>query len=458
MTITITHPNHGGICTIRGELPQEVVDVLEGDLSYFMQGYERTNKYLDGEWDGKVNLFRRLGKITATFPIGYLDQVCNTLGDFGIEYEINSYLETYTFNKYVWSPELKLYDYQEKILMKFISNGYRGTICLPTGGGKTMVALRAIALLGHDTVIFVHRKELLHQWVAEIKRVLGIDAAIYGGGVDTRSSRSPITVCMIQTAEKDREYISAPFIIVDECHTVASDTAYKVAMRCDAGVRMGLSATPTREDGSEKKIFGACGSLITQVTVNDLVDAGFLATPNFRLYTPEPVSMTKWASFSEAYRMGIVANDNRNELVVKAAITMLGEDRQVYIHISRIGHGKKLTSMIPGAVFCSGTTKDRSEIIERFKNGEINCLVSTLLKEGVDIPGINGLIYAAGGKSEVALIQTLGRCLRVKKDGGNAVVVDLLDSGNRHLRSHAEDRLDTLSKTYGKLFKPEVMA
>jgi superfamily II DNA or RNA helicase len=321
-----------------------------------------------------------------------------------------------------------------------------------------MVALRAIALLGHDVVIFVHRKELLRQWVAEIKRVLGVDAAIYGGGVDTRSSGSPITVCMIQTAEKDREYIPAPFIIIDECHTVASDTAYKVAMRCNAAMRMGLSATPTREDGSEKKIFGACGALISQVTVNDLVDAGFLATPTFRLYRPEPVSMTKWASFSEAYRMGIVANENRNELVVRAAITMLGEDRQVYVHVSRIGHGRRIASMIPDSVFCSGTTKNRTEIIEQFKNGEIKCLISTLLKEGVDIPGINGLIYAAGGKSEVALIQTLGRSLRKKKDGGNAVIVDLLDSGNRHLKSHSEDRLDTLSRTYGKLFKVEIMS
>jgi superfamily II DNA or RNA helicase len=161
------------------------------------------------------------------------------------------------------------------------------------------------------------------------------------------------------------------------------------------------------------KIFASVGELTASVSVPDLVDAGYLAKPRFQFLKPAPVSIKKNAPWARVYKEGIVANPYRNAAIVEKAFELLNDGRQVYIHVIQIAHGKYLANQIPGSVFVSGSSKDRREQIARFKNGELRCMISTLLKEGVNIPGIDALIYAAGYKSGVMTIQTIGRCLRV---------------------------------------------
>ena len=102
-----------------------------------------------------------------------------------------------------------------------------------------------------------------------------------------------------------------------------------------------------------------------------------------------------------------------------------------------------------------GTSSDRKQIIEDYRNGKIKCLISTLLKEGVSIPSIDVLIYAAGGKSKISTIQTIGRALRIKEDGRDAIVIDVYDAVEAYLMEHSRERIKTYDKFYGKLFKPK---
>lgn len=324
---------------------------------------------------------------------------------------------------------------------------------------NTRCALYWAKLLNKPFIVLVHRVELLRQWKEEIERYFGYSPSIIGAGED-KEGDSLATVAMIQTLsariKKDKDWkIDTGLLVIDECHTCPAKTFYDVSMHIDAQYRLGLSATPTRTDGAELKIFASCGKVAAVVSVEDLVSDGYLTLPVFRMEQLPPVRIPYSASWATVYKSGIVLNMDRNEKIRDIAEEYLKAGRQVYIHVNQIDHGKCLTGMIAMAVFVCGSTKKdvREEIIKKFKEGEIRCLVSTLLKEGVSIDGISCLVYASGGKSEVSLIQTIGRALRIDPLFGDAVIVDFLDRGHRILENHVQDRISAYRENYGELFQ-----
>ena len=253
----------------------------------------------------------------------------------------------------------------------------------------------------------------------------------------------------------DNHSYTANGVVVHNCHTIPSKTAYSVCMKIKADYRLGLSATPTRSDGAEMKIFACCGTIAASISVEQLVEGGYLAAPVFRMENLSPVRLKYNESWHNVYKQGIVLNFERNERISQIAEEYLLKGRQVYIHVNQIDHGKCLTGMIEGAVFVCGSTKksERADIIDRFKSGDIRCLVSTLLKEGVSIDGITCLIFACGGKSEVNLIQVVGRSLRVDPVFGDAIIVDFIERGHRILENHVQERINAYRETYGILFQ-----
>jgi len=120
----------------------------------------------------------------------------------------------------------------------------QGYIVAPTGSGKTVMGLSVIAAKRQRALVLVHTKGLLDQWVEAIKKFLGVDAGIIGGGKD---SRGLVTVAMIQTlASKKRQNDSIDsfgLVLLDECHHAPASTYTSVLDRCSAWHRYGLSAT-----------------------------------------------------------------------------------------------------------------------------------------------------------------------------------------------------------------------
>lgn len=318
---------------------------------------------------------------------------------------------------------------------------------------NTSCALFYARYIGLPFMVLVHRVELLRQWRDEIKEKLGIDATLIGAGED-RAGDGRATIAMVQTLAKRDEKYDTGLLIADELHVMAAKTFYPVAMKINAKYRLGLSATPTRADGAELKIFACCGCIASVVSVEDLVKDGYLAVPEFYMVNLPTCRVPYSSTWQTVYKQGIVLNMDRNERISEIARGYLKDGRCVYIHVNRVDHGKILEGMIDESVFVHGATKkdEREQIISDFKDGKIRCLISTLLKEGVSIDGISCLIYASGGKSEVALIQTIGRSLRVDPVFGDAIVVDFRDAGHRMLENHVQERIMAYRKTYGELY------
>jgi len=107
--------------------------------------------------------------------------------------------------------------YQEDSLDKWRRAGMRGVIVIPTGGGKTVIALRAIYELRESTLILVPTIDLMNQWARNVKEVLGITPGMLGGGIQ---NVLPVTVATYDSALTRITHIGNRFslLIADECH------------------------------------------------------------------------------------------------------------------------------------------------------------------------------------------------------------------------------------------------
>ncbi|AAL80250.1 ATP-dependent helicase [Pyrococcus furiosus DSM 3638] len=430
------------------------VKIEKADPKVYFQIYDLLSYRKDyGRWNKAESLY---DPYTNTFPVGLLPRVKKFLNSKGYRVRIKDErkIEGEKLNS-TWNEKYKLRKYQMKAVKKALKEKM-GVLALPVGSGKTIVGLRIIHELDLSALIIVHTKELLYQWAQKIKEVLGIDPGIIG---DNKWYEGPITVAMIQTLlsrgtdKFERKYA---VVLFDECHrTSAAEKFYEVGVNLPQVYRFGLSATPWRRlRGEEMKIEGVVGPIIYEVKAEDLIREGFLAKPKFEIIEYQSHMPSLADKYKELYEEAIMENEARNKAIIEKAIELVRRGHRVLIDVKRIDHGEMLAKMLKErgikAEFLSSQSPNRWEILEKYKKGEIQVLVSTLLKEGVDIPEISAIILAGGGKSDIMTIQTIGRALRPKK-GGEAVIVDIKDD-DPLLFTHFLERQKALKQYYGRYY------
>lgn len=444
----ITVQIRGNRAEIMTRLDRIVSDQISARLRFRPRRYEYTRAFKSGSWDGWIKLYRSWDQ---TFPVGLTDMVRGILEELGYRAVIEDFRLEGGKIGLEWSG-YKLRDYQREVLDRALEKG-DGFISMPTGSGKTLVALKLIHELGKRAVVLVHRKELLYQWRDEFIKSLGVEPGLVGDGhYDERD----FTISMMQTANVKPLQRKYDILIADECHHIPADTFQLVADTIDARYRFGLSATPWREDGKEMMIWAQTGTLIARMSLERMVTNGYLAKPKFVILKHYGYFSTR--TYQSEYKL-MIRCPQRNEAIINYVEQMHGKGYKIYVDVKRINHGKDLTKMLKErgvkAIFISGrsTSKKRQEVLSTFEaDGFV--LVSTLIKEGVDLPAMNMIVLAGGGKSRTMTIQTIGRALRPKKGENEAYIVDL-DDGGRFMHKHSSQRQETMESYYGVLYKPE---
>ncbi|WP_297476258.1 DEAD/DEAH box helicase [Thermococcus sp.] len=435
-----------------------LVRIEKADPQLYFKIYELLSYRRDfGKWDKPESLYDPYEK---TFPVGLVPRVKKFLNSKGYRVRVKDERRVRGVKlNLTWNEAYSLRKYQERAVRKALKEKM-GVLALPVGSGKTVVGLRIIHEIDLSALIVVHTKELLYQWADKVREVLGIEPGIVG---DNRWEEGAVTVAMIQTllsrgADKlQNEYAVLMF---DECHrTSAAEKFYQLGLSLPQVYRFGLSATPWRRvRGEEIKIEAVVGPTIFEVRAEDLIKEKFLAKPRFEVITYESSMPSFSERYKELYEDLVMNNDERNLAVVEKAVELAKKGHRVLIDVKRIEHGKILKKMLEErgikAEFLSSKSQNRWEILEAFKNGEIPVLISTLLKEGVDMPEISAIILAGGGKSDIMTIQTIGRALRPKK-GMKAVIVDVQDD-DPLLFTHFIERQKALKQYYGKYYDREM--
>lgn len=435
-----------------------LVYVEKADPQVYFRIYELLTYRKDfGKWEKPESLYDPYEK---TFPVGVLPRVKKFLNSKGYRIRVKDEREVggVKLNS-TWNEGYIMRRYQQRAVKKALKEKM-GVLSLPVGSGKTVVGLRIIHELDLSALIVVHTKELLYQWADKVHEILGVEPGIVG---DNKWEEKAVTIAMIQTLLSrgaDKLQNNYAIVMFDECHrTSAAEKFYKLGLSLPQVYRFGLSATPWRRvKGEEIKIEAVVGPTIFEVRAEDLIKESFLAKPRFEIITYESTVPSFSERYKELYEDMIMNNDERNRAIIKKAVELAKKGHRVLIDVKRIEHGKILKEMLAKkgikAEFLSSKSPDRWEILEGFKEGSIPVLVSTLLKEGIDIPEISAIILAGGGKSDIMTIQTIGRALRPKK-GMKAVIVDVQDD-DPLLFTHFLERQKALKQYYGRYYDREM--
>jgi len=248
-------------------------------------------------------------------------------------------------------------------------------------------------------------------------------------------------------------------VIVDEAHHISKlkGEYAQTLSRIFAPIRLGFTATLPTEEEAKFTLEGLLGPLIGELTMDKAQEIGILAKPKIRIIkSPYIREIDQEKIYEKAYEKGIVSNERRNNLIVETAMEYINQNKSVLIIINRVEHGENLIALaqenydIPRKEFDSvfrfiyGKTESetRKKVKDSLKEKKIKCVICTSIwREGVDLPSLDCVINAGGGKSEIACLQTIGRGLRKTEDKNFVIIVDFFDPHNKYLISHFGERL-----------------
>lgn len=421
------------------------IPLLEERLSTFHPNYWHSTKYKAGEWDGKTHF---MDLKTGKFPTGHLHIVTDFLNEEEMPYQIiderredpvDIDLLKYLCEDMLHGITLRI-DQIEAIGKAILL--CRGVIHMPTGTGKTEVAIGITKILNLPTLFLVNSKSLLHQTQERfIKRLDsdGEEIGIIGDGINAPGTL--VTVATVQSFDHMKERSQQEFsqeirkyrvIIFDECHHASAKTWYTVGTWAhNAYYRFGFSGTPMdRDEIDSMKLMSIMGQTIYKRKTTDAIEDGDLCKIEMEMI--ENKNCVSGDSWGEIYTKGIVRDERRNALISTKAIEHKINGDKVLILVRHIEHGIILSRMLQRYpvhfLYGSHTHAERETVIHWFNDGAGKILIASgIFDEGIDIPEINVLIVASGGKSDVKTIQRIGRGLRKKLDGGSLKAYDFID-------------------------------
>lgn len=243
-------------------------------------------------------------------------------------------------------------------------------------------------------------------------------------------------------------------ILVDEAHHVSkfNGTYGKILQKLISPIRLGFTATIPEKVEAKHALEGLIGPVVGELNIKEAVKRGVIAKPKIRIIkTPFSQQIKDIRKYADAYEKGIVYNENRNRLILKTAADYVKENKSVLILVVRTEHGKALTNLASEYFtkrlrFLYGATDEELRLLSKdlLKNKNLKCLITSVIwKEGVDVPSLDVVINAAGGKSEIATIQAVSRSLTRTKDKEEGRVVDFFDPSHYFFISHFGHRLNT---------------
>ena len=329
----------------------------------------------------------------------------------------------------------ELRDYQEAWVGTFLESR-SGVYVGPPGSGKTVAAIATIAAVGGETLILVPSRELAEQWREELLAHSTVDPAdvgLYHGG---RKEIRPVTIATYQIAGMDRHrslFDSREWglICFDEAHHVTAPV-YSRTAELQSKHRLGLSATPVRETGSEEEIYTLIGPPIG-ADWDALFEAGFVQEPEVEIrYVPwrEELARNEYASADGRERRRLAA-ENPAKVEEVRYLLAAHRDKKALVFIEYLDHGEAISEAI-GAPFISGETPhhERAELFRRFRDegSDLDTLVvSRVGDEGIDLPNAELAVVASGlGGSRRQGSQRAGRTMR---PAGSALVYVLATRG-----------------------------
>lgn len=416
--------------------------------------------------DPRTNQLRALA-------LNYQD-IITYLQNSGIQYEDNVMELIPIKTLRIENINLSLRPYQTKAIENWITAGKKGCMILPTGSGKTIIAIKLIEIINSSTLIVVPTLDLMEQWTKFLyKYFQNIEIGNIGGGIFNITG---ITVSTYDSAYIRSSFIGNKFafVIFDEVHHLASPGYRTIAEQFTSPYRLGLTATYEREDNLHLDFPRLVGGIVYQSSVNELARdkhlASFTVEKRYvKLLPEEEIEYQKNYNqyLSYLHELGIrysqiglqklimISGKNpyaRNALLARNKALDIALNSQSKIEELRkilsenperktiiFTQHNKLVYLISNKFLVPFIThksskQEREDALNGFRDGRYRVLVtSKVLDEGVDVPAAELGIIVSGTGSKREFIQRLGRLLRIKPNSKNAKLIEIISSGTSEI-------------------------
>jgi superfamily II DNA or RNA helicase len=437
---------------------------LEKKLKFFLPYAFHVPAYKLGRWDGCVSFFTMGG---STF-INALPFILPVLEEDRYEIDIEDNRNSYDlqFDKIAedhfvdrkWpkghpaeGEPVILRDYQVDIINKFLENP-QSVQEIATGAGKTLMtaALSNLVEPYGRSIVIVPNKDLVVQTEADYIN-LGLDVGVYFG--DRKDFGKTHTICtwqslnIIEKRFRDGEQdwglddfaAGVVCIMVDEVHQAKAEVLKKLLTGSfrNVPIRWGLTGTIPKADHERLTLEVSLGSVVHQLSANELQDQGVLAQCDVSvLQLQDNVSYGNYQS-----ELTYLTTDPKRLDYLAGIITKMAQSGNTLVLVDRIKAGEGLIERLPeDTVFISGSmkSKDRKDEYDEVSEATNKIIIATygVAAVGINIPRIFNLVLIEPGKSFVRVIQSIGRGIRKAKDKDHVQIWDVTSSAKfskRHL-------------------------
>ena len=476
-TIRVRKLNHA---TLKVECDRGVGAELREFFSFYVPGYKFMPAYRNRMWDGKIRLYNQ---ITGEIFAGLFPQIVSFAE--GREYEVDieeteygnpnegNQINADFMMKFIEALKLpfKIRDYQFDAVCTGIQR--KNAILLsPTGSGKSLIIyvlmrwlLSALDKSRKDILIVVPTTSLVEQMYNDFKSY-GYDVEnkchkIYSG--KDKNTFKRIVISTWQSIHRFPKEWFARFgtVFGDECHGFKSKSLTTIMNKCtEAEYRFGTTGTLDGALTHELVLQGLFGKVYRVTSTRALQDNDTLARLDIRRIVLEYSKEIKKNFGKKTYQEEIefiVTNSKRNNFIKNLTLDLKGNTLVLYNYVEK--HGKPLYNLMKDQVeegrkifFVSGETAatDREAIRAIVEKQKDSITVASLgtFSTGINIRNLHNIVFASPSKSQIRVLQSIGRGLRKTDDGKSTTLYDIIDdiTKKNYGMLHADERL----RIYGR--------
>ena len=440
---------------VEGELSPGALEHLAGLFTYANPDYHKQRRM--GFYVGKMSptiVTHRVEGGAPTFPRGAFRKVREALRSYGHEFDIiDNRVEGRTCSaREIPDTNVTLYPYQEPVVRTLIEK-QNCVMRMPTGSGKSTIALAMASRLKVPTLVIVWSTNLYDQWHTRIVKELGLSpneiGHVRGGNVQLK----PITLAMQQTfnskgvGKNVQKYFG--LVIADELQKFASNTFQSTIDQLPSKYRIGVSADERRRDRKEFLIYDHFGQVAGEIERDVLIDSGHVL--DVEVIVAPTTFRTDWYKEVQEFTLlleRMCVDDERNQLIVDLAMKEIRKGEQVLVMSHRREHCVELAKMLASQGVRSGLMLGGDDYSNEFaltrrrlESGELKVAVGTIqaIGQGLDLPKVGVAVVAtptASNKQQFGQIR--GRVCRVAQGKTSARLYYLWDRevyGTFHLRN-----------------------
>ena len=461
---------------------------LSEHFCFYVPGYKFMPAYKNRMWDGKIRLFDMRKKVLYTGLFEYLTDFAK-LRDYKIEVEEDAFYgrpdEDLNHDLDAFLSEIRLSvngegitprDYQLTALSLLLKKT-KSLLLSPTASGKSLIIYLALRyyleMYDNDVLIVVPTTSLVEQMYSDFEDYSEFDSwnaqnechRIYAGK-EKYNFKERVTITTWQSIYKERPewFQRYGMVIGDEAHNFKAKSLTAILEKCtEAQYRIGTTGTLDGTQTHQLVLEGLFGPVYKVTTTKDLIDKSALANLDIKVlllkYKDDICKMVAKSKYQEEVDF-IVKYGPRNNFISNLAVDQKGNTLILFQFVEK--HGKPLHDILKTKVdkerklfYVSGETDvDTRESIREITETQENAIIVASMgtfSTGINIRRLHNIIFASPSKSQIRVLQSIGRGLRKTKDGMDTKVYDIADdlhwkSKKNYTLEHAAVRIKIYAK------------